>query len=158
MCPEDTAEVGALEAVCFSLPWTDGLVSHELTVRGSFSLVARETLGGPVLGYMVFRVAADAMDVLRLAVLPGGRRRGLGTELLFEGMRRARALGAAEAFLEVRENNSGARIFYEKAGFRLVGKRPGYYVETRETALVYARGLMDPGGGPGADASGRPGE
>lgn len=40
--------------------------------------------------------------------------------------------------LEVRPSNSGARRFYEEAGFVEVGLRPGYYRDTKEDGIMMA--------------------
>jgi ribosomal-protein-alanine N-acetyltransferase len=39
-------------------------------------------------------------------------------------------------FLEVRESNLAARSLYGKFGFREVSRRPGYYQDTGEAAVV----------------------
>jgi ribosomal-protein-alanine N-acetyltransferase len=44
--------------------------------------------------------------------------------------------GARTLSLEVRRSNYAAQNMYEKFGFRPVGLRPGYYVETGEDAIV----------------------
>jgi ribosomal-protein-alanine N-acetyltransferase len=47
-------------------------------------------------------------------------------------------------FLEVDEDNEPARRLYQRAGFREVGRRPGYYQQGRDhaaTALVLRRDL-----------------
>jgi ribosomal protein S18 acetylase RimI-like enzyme len=38
--------------------------------------------------------------------------------------------------LEVREGNRAARAMYESLGFRVEGKRPGYYEEEREDGII----------------------
>ena len=52
-----------------------------------------------------------------LAVLPGHRGRGIGSELLAEVERRARELGACKVTLEVHDTNRGAKRLYEAVGF-----------------------------------------
>jgi ribosomal-protein-alanine N-acetyltransferase len=47
--------------------------------------------------------------------------------------------------LEVRESNFGAQRMYEQFGFRPVGIRRGYYIETNEDAIVmWAEGVDSP--------------
>jgi ribosomal-protein-alanine N-acetyltransferase len=48
----------------------------------------------------------------------------------------ATARGARSVSLEVRKSNLGAQAMYEGFGFRPVGVRRGYYVETGEDAIV----------------------
>ena len=40
------------------------------------------------------------------------------------------------AFLEVRPTNTEALGLYERLGFRVIGRRKGYYFDTGEDALV----------------------
>ena len=52
-----------------------------------------------------------------LAVLPDQRGRGIGSQLLAEVERRARALGACKVTLEVHDTNQGAKRLYAEIGF-----------------------------------------
>lgn len=52
-----------------------------------------------------------------LAVLPGARGRGIGSQLLAAVERRARELGACKVTLEVHDTNHGAKRLYEETGF-----------------------------------------
>jgi ribosomal-protein-alanine N-acetyltransferase len=76
------------------------------------------------------------MHILNLAVHPSKRRRGIARRLLSEGLAQARALGAELAWLEVRPSNNAARALYESFGFKEAGRRPGYYDDTQEDALL----------------------
>jgi len=91
--------------------------------------------------YCAFRIVADEMEVLGLAVAPGWRRQGLGRWLLRLALSRGRREGAGTAFLEVRPSNEPAIHLYRAAGFHEHGRRPGYYKDPVEDALVLARAL-----------------
>lgn len=91
-----------------------------------------------VIGFVVARSAADEMEILNLAVEPAGRRRGAGRALLAAALDRGRAAGARRAWLEVRESNRVAQLFYESRGFAVAGRRPRYYSDPVEDALVMA--------------------
>lgn len=86
-----------------------------------------------VAGFVVVRqVAAGETEILNIAVAPERRRQGIGGQLLGEILARHRG----EFFLEVRESNSAARQFYEKLGFRPITRRPQYYYDPSESAIV----------------------
>jgi len=60
-------------------------------------------------------------------------------------LRRLAGLGVQAVFLEVDEHNEPARRLYHRAGFREVGRRPGYYQKApgvAATALVLRRDLV----------------
>lgn len=78
------------------------------------------------------------MHILNLAVHPQHRRRGLARRLLETAMARARDLGAQVAWLEVRPSNHPALNLYHSLGFKKMGRRPRYYEDTQEDALLLA--------------------
>lgn len=60
--------------------------------------------------------------VRNLAVLPAGRRRGVGRALLLESFRRLARRGRRRAILGVEERNAAARRLYEALGMRASGR------------------------------------
>ena len=82
---------------------------------------------------VIFRLAKS---ILNLAVHPEHRRRGLARRLLAEGLAQARTSGAELAWLEVRTSNLAAQALYASFGFKEVGRRPRYYDDTQEDALL----------------------
>jgi [ribosomal protein S18]-alanine N-acetyltransferase len=86
-----------------------------------------------IAGFAVSRVTApEERELLNLAVAPEYRRRGAGA-----GLMRSLMTGTATCvFLEVRESNQAARVFYQTLGFQEVGLRPGYYASPPESAIV----------------------
>jgi ribosomal-protein-alanine acetyltransferase len=88
---------------------------------------------GCVAGFLVTReVAPGEREILNLAVDPAERRTGIARGLVGDAL--ARAKGAW--FLEVRASNSAAIQLYESAGFKRAGRRPAYYREPAEDAIV----------------------
>ena len=73
------------------------------------------------------RRAADEAEILSVAVARAWRGRGLARRLLDLHLRRLAGFGLRAVFLEVDEDNEPARRLYARAGFREVGRRPGYY-------------------------------
>jgi ribosomal-protein-alanine N-acetyltransferase len=70
-------------------------------------------------------------------------REGLARQLLDLHLRRLAGLGARTVFLEVEEGNVPARRLYQRAGFRQVGRREGYYPAARgAAALILRRDLV----------------
>ena len=81
------------------------------------------------------------MEILNLAVDPAKRRLGAGRALAQAALAEGAARGAARAFLEVRESNAAALAFYARLGFSVAGRRPDYYRDPQEAAILMARGL-----------------
>ena len=73
-----------------------------------------------------------------VAVRPSCRRMGLGDRLLDVFIRFGQA-NLAFLTLEVRPSNTPAVALYEKNGFKEVGRRPNYYDDPKEDALLLTR-------------------
>jgi ribosomal-protein-alanine N-acetyltransferase len=69
-------------------------------------------------------------------VQPQTRRHGIGSMLVHAALNWARDLPADAIWLEVRESNAGAVQLYERCDFVIAGRRPGYYADPSEDALL----------------------
>ncbi len=93
-------------------------------------------LDGRVAGILIGRVAADEFEILNLAVGKTCRRRGVATRLVTTALESARTAGARQAYLEVRASNEAGIAFYARIGFRVCGRRPNYYRNPEEDAVL----------------------
>ena len=134
----DVSAIWAIEKVSFPTPWSRWTFLAELGQGKSYILVAGPAPPSPwqTWGYLVFWVVLDEMHILNLAVHPQRRRQGIGRRLLAEGTTIAQTLGAQVAWLEVRPSNHAALALYKSFGFKEIGRRPGYYDDTQEDALL----------------------
>jgi len=96
---------------------------------------------GRVAGFVCYRVTGDQAELLNLAVHPSFRRQGVGSQMLEETLAATARQGATRIFLEVRHSNTPALRFYERHGFQVCGRRPGYYANPPEDALELTRQL-----------------
>jgi ribosomal-protein-alanine N-acetyltransferase len=99
--------------------------------------------GEVIVGFAVTLCCGNEWEIENIAVSDNARRRGLGTRLLIEMLARAAAAGVERVFLEVRESNYPARALYEKCAFVERGRRPGYYREPAEDAVIYCFDFLD---------------
>jgi ribosomal-protein-alanine acetyltransferase len=88
-------------------------------------------------GFVVAHLIGAECEIENIVVNPQSQRRGLGKILLDELLKRVQQAGCDAVFLEVRESNRAARAFYEKCGFREVGRRVKYYAQPQEDAVLY---------------------
>jgi ribosomal-protein-alanine N-acetyltransferase len=134
----DVPAIWAIESLSFPTPWSRWSFLAELGHRNSYMLVAGPSPPQPwqTWAYLIFWVVLEEMHILNLAVHPAQRRLGIARRLLSEGLAQARTLGAEIAWLEVRPSNLAARTLYESFGFKEVGRRPRYYDDTHEDALL----------------------
>lgn len=136
----DVPAVADLEEATFSMPWSDATFRGLLRRKDVDALIAVDD-DGVLAGYAVAWGVYDQGELANICVVPDRLGSGLGRRLLEEVLARMEERGIRQVFLEVREANVRARRFYERHGFREVGRRRGYYVEPDEDALVLYRSL-----------------
>ena len=154
MLPADLPEVLVIERASFSMPWSRGAFLYEIEQNQ----VARCWVGredGRVVGYICLWEVTDELHVTNVAVHPDARRRGFARALLESVFARARGGNSRIVLLEVRPTNTEALPLYESFGFRVVGRRRGYYYDTGEDALVMEV-LISAAEAPGPDSSQEP--
>jgi ribosomal-protein-alanine N-acetyltransferase len=124
-----------IEQAVYPRPWSMGLFMSELGYRGSrVYIVVR--VGSTVVGYGGLMLVADDGHITTLAVDPDWHRQRLGTRLLLALATAAIDRGAKNLTLEVRASNHAAQELYRAFGFAPAGIRKGYYVETKEDAII----------------------
>jgi ribosomal-protein-alanine N-acetyltransferase len=121
----DAPAIARLHGESFQRGWSEDEVERLLLDRNV--LAHRATIGGRLCGFIVSRIAADEAEILSVAVAASERDRGLARQLLATHLGRLAGLGVRQVFLEVGADNEAACRLYERAGFREVGRRAGYY-------------------------------
>ena len=139
MQDSDLDDIAALEKRCFGDPWSREALAESLADPCARMLVA--VYGGAVCGYVCLILTDENGYIPRVGVLPAYRRRGVATALMDTAESAARVFGCTSLTLEVRESNSAAIALYESLGFYPLGKRPGFYTNPIETALVMTKAL-----------------
>ena len=127
-------QTAAIEAQCFSLPWSRQAFAEELAAPNAVYLVCQE--GGLVLGYGGMRHAAGEFYVDNIAVSPAHRRQGVGRAVTKALIARARELGGSLLSLEVRPSNQAAVALYTRLGLKPVGLRKNFYDCPKEDGLI----------------------
>lgn len=137
--PGLTARLAELERTVFGDDaWSEdslrGLVEDE---DGTLVLVEPNSAGAAdTMAYAAFRTVLDEAELLRVAVRPEARRRGLARRLLERGFETLAEGGVVTCHLEVRGDNVAAHRLYESLGFERVGHRPSYYSDGCDAALL----------------------
>lgn len=134
MTQRHVPQVAALEKICFSDPWSENSVAGELSNPLSCWLVCVEN--DTVLGYVGAQTVLGETDMMNLAVIPQARRQGIAESLILNLVAELKRQESHCLSLEVRASNAPARALYEKLGFAQVGRRPNYYRNPKEDALI----------------------
>lgn len=134
MAETHVSQVAELEKLCFSAPWSRNSVASELNNPLSLWLVATD--GDVVAGYIGSQSVLGEADMMNVAVHPDYRRQGIGKLLVEELVASLKENSVYSLTLEVRASNDPAIGLYEQLGFTQVGRRPNYYRDPREDALI----------------------
>lgn len=144
LSPHDIEQILAIEEASFKTPWSRALFLEELACKTACNYAVKFADGeknDPVIAYICSRIIGCEMSILRIAVSPKWRKLGIASWLLDKCFKNALDKGVTSVFLEVRDSNSAAIALYGKLGFISVGKRPAYYSETGEDAVVLMKKL-----------------
>ena len=139
MNAQHVAQVAQLETLCFPDPWSEKSIASELTNPLALWLVAVEDQ--QVAGYIGSQTVPDESDMMNVAVHPDHRRRGIAEALVRALCDALRQRGSVSLTLEVRASNEPAKTLYDKLGFEQVGRRPNYYRNPKEDALILKKML-----------------
>jgi ribosomal-protein-alanine N-acetyltransferase len=125
MTVQDLDTVLAIEAQCYSHPWTRGNFIDSLAA--GYLAELRLSAAGECIGYWVAMPGVEEMHLLNLSVAPPHQRRGHAQAMMRDLVGQARELGARQLWLEVRIGNTAARLLYRRVGFVESGLRRNYY-------------------------------
>ena len=139
---EDVAAVHEIERLSFSTPWPAYAFEQELRGnRLARYVVARA--GDAVVGFAGLWLMVDEAHITTFSVHPDWRRQGIGRQLLLSLAEIAIGIPARRMTLEVRVSNEAAQDLYRAFGFEVTGRRPRYYTDDHEDALVMTTPDLD---------------
>ena len=134
MNADHVSQVAQLEKECFHDPWSENSIASELKNPLSLWLVAVD--GQQVAGYVGSQSVMGEADMRNIAVSAQYRRMGIAQELVERLVTLLREKDVYSLTLEVRASNEPAKALYGKLGFNQVGRRPNYYRNPKEDALI----------------------
>ena len=110
-----------------------------LISSGAVAVAAYDT--DKLCGFGYISIAPGEAELLRIAVNPEMRGKGIAKSILSLLHKKAKELGCEEIFLEVRESNIKAIRLYESDGYIKIGTRRGFYKDPKEDAILYKKNL-----------------
>ena len=141
----DLSIIMSIARDAFMLPWSaammrDSLLAAHTQVFGMFDDA------GHIIGFVVFSIVLDEIELLSMAVNPDYQKQGYGRSLLGHVISQAKKNKTESIFLEVRHSNTRALNLYQKEGFKVIGERKAYYPvedmqKTREDAVLLSLGI-----------------
>jgi ribosomal protein S18 acetylase RimI-like enzyme len=129
----------------FSL--ADAQAELEDYIAAKYPIFVAEDAEGKILGYLVCRVQDDIVWAEQLYVLPGARRKGIGSSLYEQAERLAAELGSEAPYNWVDSTNSPIIHFLRKRGYTVLnllelrkprsGERLERRIKVREEEFYY---------------------
>jgi len=142
MIRRDVPETMAINSLSFDNPWQDEaeLVDNYLKRRNTIGMVAE--LDGRIVGYCVYSLYKQHIQIESMAVHPAYRELGLGrvlVERLFGKLSRQRR---DRVCVDVRESDLPAQTFFRHLDFLAYNIRHGHFRDTGEDAyqMFYVKG------------------
>jgi ribosomal-protein-alanine N-acetyltransferase len=137
---EDLDHVLDIENLSFSLPWPVSAYQYELNQNPlSLLWVAETDLFNDqpkIVGMIVVWLIVDEAHIATLAVHPEQHHKGFARSLLTTALIETIHRGMRVATLEVRASNLAAQHLYLGFRFKIAGRRPRYYRDNNEDALI----------------------
>ncbi len=150
MKEDDLKAVSHIDQISFSQPWPEAAFAIELQNIHARNWVVEEEnpaeaqVEPMIVAAMVMWRVLDEAHIATIAVHPDFRKRGIGRKLMQFGMTDAFDEGARIYHLEVREGNLAAQKMYLDLDYEIVGRRPKYYKNNGEDALLMTLDLTKP--------------
>lgn len=105
------------------------------TVR-RIAMAAVDPQTARVTGFLVASVLPPEAELEMIAVATEAQRTGTGRQLMATLVEALRSQGVSEAILEVRASNQAALGLYRTLGWCETGRRPRYYADPEEDAVL----------------------
>jgi [ribosomal protein S18]-alanine N-acetyltransferase len=134
---KDIPAIVAIENQQFPHPWKENQFTSELDHNIAFFYAAEDTVSLQIIGYIIFWVIEDMIELHNIAVSGEHKKKGIGKQLLLFMLEKATEKKVSEIFLEVRQSNSEAISFYEAFKFKKIAVRKQYYDNPCEDAAIF---------------------
>ena len=122
----DLARVMDIESKTFVAPWKESEMLYELE-ENKFANLAVIVLDNYVVGFYDYWHTFDSATIAQIAIDPAYQRQHLGSLLMEEIIKDAKAKKVRTITLEVRKNNEKAVNLYQKYGFKTTLTKEKYY-------------------------------
>ena len=132
MIRRDMEEVLDIEQASFEFPWLKEDFLRCLRQRNCIGMVAE--FDERVVGFMNYELQEEQLHVLKFAVHPDIRRRGVGQQMVEKLARKLPRRSRNRIVLEVRETNLAAQMFFRSLGFVATDVLRGHYDDTTKDA------------------------
>ncbi len=120
--------------------WSLNQLEAELTNPFAEGFCA--VIDNSVAAYLSCHIVCDEATINNVITIETFRRKGIAKSLINHLVNVLGDRGVSKVFLEVRSKNIAAISLYEGLGFIQNGKRPGFYSNPKDDALLYVKEIL----------------
>ncbi len=133
MIRRDMPDVLRTERDSFEYSWTEEDFLKCLRQRNCIGMVAEAE--DRVVGFMIYELHKNKLNVLNFAVAPHYRRQGIGTQMISKLSAKLTTHRRSKVTLAVRESNLSAQLFFRNQEFKAVKVLKKFYEDSGEDAF-----------------------
>lgn len=115
--------------------WSETASQADFSFDYAYYLIALAEDGQP-LGFIAYHLLFGQADINRVYVDPGMREQKIARAMFKTLFAQANQNGIEVFILEVADNNVPALAVYQRAGFKVIGRRKNYYSSIAADALI----------------------
>jgi ribosomal-protein-alanine N-acetyltransferase len=134
MIRSDMDRVLEIENAAFGNPWSEDDFIRVLRQRNAIGMVADRD--DKVLGFMLYELHKNRLQVVNFAVAKEWQRRGVGTEMIGKLQSKLSHMRRSKITIEVRETNLAVQFFLKQMGFKAVSVLRDHWEDSDEDAYV----------------------
>jgi ribosomal-protein-alanine N-acetyltransferase len=131
MVRSDLSSVVAIEKDVFDYPWSEQEFLIAQRQRNCIGMVAERKK--EVVGYMVYELHRDRIELLNFAVRARSQRLGVGSAMVEKLKSKLAYERRNKISLEIRERNLDGQLFFRQAGFKCTSILHGWYAVEEES-------------------------
>jgi len=139
---EDPTSLAELEKSCFKKAWREASFSKLMSHAWFRAWTWHAEANSKALAFLIVEDHSDLFSILRVGVVPGHQRQGIGREMMDFLIQLARNEQIPKILLEVHEFNLAAQHLYFASGFRQIHRKKGYYRDPPGNALVLSKAIF----------------
>lgn len=143
MIKRDMSQVNSIEQNSFNYPWSEQEFTDCLRQRNCIGLVAEHR--EQIVGYMIYELCKQKLNLLNFAVHPEYRYCGVGTAMVEKLIGKLSPDRRTKITLDIFEYNLDGQLFFKKMGFVATDTLRKYYdnIDADAYIMEYRYGIPE---------------
>ncbi len=121
-------------AFTYGAPWSKKQYEQTLSRPDLIFFVAKQN--DELIGYVGGKLMVDEAEIYSIAIKKSFQNKKIASKLIVAFKQYCQTKGMTTLYLEVRESNTKARLFYEAHAFSEIAERKQYYTRPIEDAII----------------------